>query len=179
MVPEECQATAYQSKCQIHQAIGDLAIITFYYLLRVGEYTKPRTIQTKGKTKRATRTVQFSIKDIGFFKDNRILPRASPLETLTMADSCTLKITNQKNGRMGQTIHQFAINKTSCPVKALAHRVHHILHNGGTKDNLLCDVWNTTKKAWIQITSKYMMKHIRQIVTKLDLKTQGLDPDLI
>ena len=111
-VPEQCFKTGQASKNTFLQAVGELSLIAFYYLLRVGEYTKPRMTIYKGVTKRATRTIQFSVGNIGFFKNGQILPRKSNLQTLLQAESCTLKITNQKNGRMGETIHQYAINST-------------------------------------------------------------------
>ena len=178
-VPEECQQAAYQTNNDHTRASGDLAIIAFYYLLRVGEYTKPKIRLVNGQNKRLTRTIQFSIKNIGFFKDNKILPRRSKLSVLKTAESCTLKISNQKNGKMGETIHQYAIYKQSCPVQALAHRVHHVLSNGGTPDNLLCDVYNDKSKKWQQITSANMMKQVRTAVTTLQLEKHGIDANLI
>jgi len=53
----------------------------------------------------ATRTVQFRIKDFVFFKDGTILYKSSSLEEFLEADSATMKISNQNNGRMGQTVH--------------------------------------------------------------------------
>ena len=47
--------------------IGCLIIADFYFLLRVGEYTKPRTVVKDGKHVRATRTKQFVVGDVGFF----------------------------------------------------------------------------------------------------------------
>ena len=41
--------------------IGDYALIAFYYLLRLGEYT------TKGSHNEMKQTVQFKIEDIVFF----------------------------------------------------------------------------------------------------------------
>ena len=98
---------------------------------------------------------------------------------LRTAESCTLKISNQKNGLMGETIHQYAIYKQSCPVQALANRVHHVLSNGGTPDNLLCDVYNKKSKQWQQITSANMMKQVRTAVTTLQLEKHGIDANLI
>ena len=40
---------AYETKDPRLRAIGDLAIIAFYYLLRVGEYTKPKTTYVNGR----------------------------------------------------------------------------------------------------------------------------------
>ena len=105
--------SAYATTSAEQQAIGDLGLTGFYYLLRVGEYTKPRTTTLHGRHMRATRTIQFHIKDVGFFKDGKILPRKSPLPVLLSADQATLKITNQKNGRMGETItHETVSNQT-------------------------------------------------------------------
>ena len=42
-------------------AIGDYAIIAFYYLLRVGEYA------TKGSRNKTKQTVQFKLEDVVFF----------------------------------------------------------------------------------------------------------------
>jgi hypothetical protein len=178
-VPNKVRQTGYATNDHKLQAIGDLAVIAFYYLLRVGEYTRPRMITTPQGKKRATRTIQFHIRDVGFFKNHKILPRNSPLHILLTADECTLKISNQKNGRMGETIHHHAISSPHCPVKCLANRVHHVLSHKGTTDNLICDVWNKMKQTWISITSTEMRKHLRQSVADLNLKQQGIDPDLI
>ena len=64
-------------------------------------------IKRNGIMVRTPRTKeQFSVGDIGFFKNGKILvPRRSPLTILKEADFGTINITNQKNGRMGQTIH--------------------------------------------------------------------------
>jgi SLT domain-containing protein len=55
------------------QAAGQLAIIAFYYLLRVGEYTKPHMVIHNGKAMRATRTKQFSYNNVGFYKNGKIV----------------------------------------------------------------------------------------------------------
>ena len=66
------------------------------------------------------------MKDVGFSKNGKILTRRSPLRQLLKSDSATLKITNQKNGRMGQTIHHESSGDNG-GVAALARRIHHIL----------------------------------------------------
>ena len=178
-VPEECYIAAYKTNNPQTQAVGDLALVAFFYLLRVGEYTKPKVRLINGKTKSATRTQQFKLNNIGFFKNNKILPRNSPLKLLLQAESCTLKISNQKNGRMGQTIHQFATNTKTCPVQAIARRVYHILSNNGTTDNYLCDVWDKLSQKWKQITPTQMMTGIRSAAKSLNLHKCGLDIDLL
>ena len=47
---------------QLDKAIGDLALIAFYYLLRVGEYT------VKNSRNQTKQTVQFRLGDVTFFK---------------------------------------------------------------------------------------------------------------
>ena len=178
-VPEACFKIAYQTNNPINHAVGDLALIAFYYLLRVGEYTKPKLRVINGKTKRATRTQQFRVENIGFFKNNKILPRNSKLKELLTADSCTLKITNQKNGRMGQTIHHFATHTSTCPVQAVARRVHHILSNKGSTSNLICDVFDKSTNSWTQVTARNMMTGVRQAVSSLNLQQCGIDIDLV
>ena len=179
-VPLQMAEAAYQGQgTPLIQAIADLALIGFFFLLRVGEYTRPRVVSRNGKTVSATRTKQFRVKDVGFFKDGQVLPRRSPLPILLTADQCTLKITNQKNGRMGETItHETVKDATHGPVTATARRVHHILSNGGTENNLLSDyidengVWNT-------ITASQMRSGVRTSVRVLNLHKNGIDPDLV
>ena len=173
-----CYDAAIKSIDPLAQATGQLTIIAFYYLLRVGEYTQPRTVTLNGEKLRATRTVQFSVDDVGFWKDNHQLPKHSPLEKLLTADSATLQISNQKNGRMGESIHQWAINTHLCPVKALARRVHHILNNGGSPDSLICEYFNDEGQQF-SVTSQHIIKMVRTACKQLHLDKQGIDPDLI
>ncbi len=84
MLPVEANVPEYianlgqlPSATHIDMAIGDLALIAFYYLLRVGEYTcKPTCNNTK-------QTIQFKMEDITFFKQNirgelQCIPRTAP-----------------------------------------------------------------------------------------------------
>ena len=177
-VPNLCyNAGMLPSSPPSRQAAGQLALIAFYYLLRVGEYTNPRYITRGGRRVTSTRTKQFTVGNVGFFKDGKILERTSPINILLKADAATLKISNQKNGRMGETIHQRAIDKDACPIKALALRVHHILTNGGTTDSLLCEFYEDDKTG--HISSKDMIVLLRAAAKTLQLQKQAIDPDLI
>ena len=113
-VPIQMAEAAYQIGTNFAKAIADLALIGFFYLLRVGEYTRPRVVTRNGKKVSATLTKQFLIKDVGFFKYGQVLPRRSPLDILLTADQCALKITNQKNGRMGETITHETVEDGCC-----------------------------------------------------------------
>ena len=176
-LPNMCYKAAMISPSPAIKASGQLCLIAFYYLLRVGEYTQPRFVLRNGTKHRSTRTKQFSTGNVEFFKNNLVLSRTAPLEVLLTADAATLKISNQKNGRMGDTIHQRAITSDCCPVKALAHRAHHILSNGGNSETLLCsymqdDVFHT-------VNSQSIIKILRASASILKLEKQNIDPDLI
>eukprot|EP00957_Ditylum_brightwellii_P099507 7579613-Ditylum_brightwellii.AAC.1 len=60
-VPIECHRMAYAKKDIGAQAAADLALVTFYFLLRVREYMFPHKVKQNGVWKRATCTVQFRI----------------------------------------------------------------------------------------------------------------------
>ena len=64
-VPEECCKRGLASSSYCEQATGDLTIIAFYYLLRCGEYTAPRFVKKNGIYRRATRTKQFTVGNVG------------------------------------------------------------------------------------------------------------------
>ena len=71
-VPLQMAEEAYLTGTALQQTIANLALLGFFYLLRVGEYTQPRVVTRNGKTVSATRTKQFKVKDVGFFKDGQI-----------------------------------------------------------------------------------------------------------
>ena len=82
---------------ELQKAVGDHALIAYYYLLRIGEYT------VKLARNNTKQTVQFKLEDVTFFKKDsggqlRKLPRIAPRHDIMTADSATLKLDNQKNG---------------------------------------------------------------------------------
>ncbi len=179
-VPEELVKLSYCSTCPFQQAIGDLGLIGFYYyLLHSREYTKPCIVKQNGKMVPATCTRQFRVGDIGFFKNNKVQPHRSPLKDLLSADLATMKISNQKNRCMGQTllVHQQSTG-TLGAVAGLARRVHHILANGGDESSVICDVY-FNKKSWISVTGSNMVHAIRESVKSLNLQENRYDPDMV
>lgn len=66
-----------------------------------------------------------------------IIRNHSPLPELLKATGTTMRITNQKNGVKGQTVYHEALKKKRCPIRGLAHRVHHILSNGGEESTII------------------------------------------
>jgi hypothetical protein len=82
-VPELIIEMGYGTSGSIQlQAVGDLSLIAFYYLLRIGEYTVKRQ---RDRSKRAKKqTVQFKLNNVTFFKTDKngilgCLPRRSNL----------------------------------------------------------------------------------------------------
>ena len=73
-------------------AITDLMVIAFYYLLRSGEYTKPKYVTSNKKRRKASRTVQFRVKDVGFFQGSTPIDKSNKasLDDLLNATLATL-----------------------------------------------------------------------------------------
>ena len=105
------------------QAVGDMALIAFYYLLRVGEYTSSATNKTK-------LTQAFRLRDVTLWNDNTVLNPSLPIEVLLQqCTAATLRISNQKNGKRNQAIHHKATTSDTCPAKSLIRRIKHITNH--------------------------------------------------
>ena len=64
-VPEWLVARGADSLAtELDRAVGNLVMIAYYYLLRVGEYT------IKGKQNESKQTIQFKLEDVTFFQKN-------------------------------------------------------------------------------------------------------------
>ena len=112
-----------------HQAIADLTNIAFYYLLRVGEYTRQPT---------GRQTETFIVANVTFRDaQHNIIPNNSSWSKLKSATEATLRIGNQKNGIKGETIHVECTGTKTSPIRSLARRVHHILSNGGSESSFI------------------------------------------
>jgi hypothetical protein len=79
---------------ELDRAIGDLTMIAFYYLLRIGEYT------TKGTRNNSKQTEEFKLGDITFFRKDaqsnlRCLPCDAHADLIESADGATMKLNNQ------------------------------------------------------------------------------------
>lgn len=178
-VPNYLYTLGHASKNPKLRAVGNLSLIAFYYLLRIGEYTKPKFVYQNGLKVRASRTVQFTIGNIGFFKGGKIVSRSSSLDTLQSCDAATLKITNQKNGQMGDVIHHEAVKGSHlCPIQALAHQVHQILSNGGTSESYICTYFDETSEEHT-VSNSDIVQAVRAATNALDLKQQAIDPALV
>jgi hypothetical protein len=155
------------------QTVGDLTLISFYYLLRVGEYT------VKGSRNESKRTVQFKLEDITFFDRNergqlRCLPRDAPFATLLQAEGATLKLDNQKNGWKGVCVYQQHNGDAfRCPVRALARRVIHLRTNRASGKEYLLAYWTKGKRC--DAMADDISRHLKLAVGILNYPTrQGI-----
>jgi hypothetical protein len=102
------------------KAVGDMALIAFYFLQRIGEYTL--TAKTAKKITQA-----FRIQDVTLWDNNTILDHSLPLDALlSRCTAATLRISNQKNGKQNQAINHEATSSDTCPAEALIRRIEHI-----------------------------------------------------
>ena len=131
-------------------AIGDTALIMFYYLLRVGEIT------VRGKKHRRKRTQQFRISDVTFFRTSKTgqlvaMPSSASAKDVMEATAATLRITDQKNKVKGACVHHESIkgNKWYCPVQALARRVCHIKSNTKDSTTMLCAYFDDAGEGYV------------------------------
>ena len=154
--------------------VGDLALVAFYYLLRVGEYS---VTGTKSKDKQ---TQQFAMKDVAFFRKNALgqlrqlsSKKASEKELLTAAGA-TLRLRNQKNGWRNVCIHQqHNGNRYTCPVRALARIVISIRKLTSDTDTLLSTYWDKKPR---NVTDKDMRTAIKLAAAALDYRNnKGID----
>jgi hypothetical protein len=95
------------------EAVVDLIIIAFFYLLQVGEYTSPLKPREKW-------TIALRDCDVCLWRDGTIVPHSAGLTALLLADSATICIAHTKNGTKGAVVHHKAIGGPICPVSAIA-----------------------------------------------------------
>ena len=155
------------------RATGDLILIAYYYLLRVGEYT------TKARRKQRTRTRQFRMKDVTFYKRGRhgvmkALPPNAPEKSIMTADAATLRISNQKNGHKGQCVHTWAnvSNPDDCPIRALGRRVLHIRKHSRKGGALLCSFWDELGHG--HVTGEMVAYAVKHAAAALDYPSRGI-----
>jgi len=152
------------------QTVGDLTLIAFYYLLRVGEYT------VKGSRNESKWTVQFKLEDITFFNRNergqlRCLPRDAPVATILQAEGATLKLDNQKNGWKGVCVYQQHNGDAFwCPVQALARWVIHLGTNRASGTAYLSAYWINGKRC--NAMADDISRHLKLAVGILNYPTR-------
>jgi hypothetical protein len=101
------------------EAVTDVVIIAFFYLLRVGEYTTPHSTRTK-------KTIPLRDCDIRLWYRGKIIPHSAGLWALVQVNSATICIAHTKNGTNGTVVHYEAIGGPICPIAAMARCVANI-----------------------------------------------------
>jgi len=137
-VPEwVCKLAMTPGASEQLKATADSMLYAFYFLLRIGEYTKKHS---RNDTKQ---TRQFKIGDCTFFKRDKFgrlrqLSRRASFAQIMTADSVTLKLDNQKNGWKGVCVHHETNGEVyMCPVRAIGRRFCHIRAHSGSMTTLL------------------------------------------
>ena len=161
--------TAQHGHCPHREAQADLCNIALYYLLRVGEYTPPRTSGTRN-------TVPFAVKNVTFWQGQHIIPNTAPLDQLYQATAASIVIPRQKNGTKGQCITQDCTQTVHSPIKSLARRVHHILSNGGSLDTAIHCVKHPFYTRDRAVTAHNINCLLKQAAGEIGLYTRGYEP---
>jgi len=172
-VPQQCALMGLlDTATPKEQTTGDLALIVFYYILRVGEYTQNRR-------KTHTRTIQFWYCDMAFKNGNTIISRDVPDDEILAATGGTLRLSNQKNGMRGSLVHRSARTSDGeyCPVKAMARRFIHMRANNADKNQIISSFWDHLGIG--HVTDKDMLVEIRRAVIKLGLEKNGIIPSRV
>jgi len=154
------------------QAIGELCLIAFFFLLRVGEYTQPQASKT-------TRTQQFRLCDIVFYHQSQPLSMTTFFNNPTLPDLVRLRIDNQKNGRRGQIIAHHAITNPCCPVKAVASRVLSLLKDNAAPDSLICAYRPSTGTPFLHVTNDDIVAAVRAALAPNPTTARGYLPKLV
>ncbi|KAG7352982.1 hypothetical protein IV203_009030 [Nitzschia inconspicua] len=153
-----------------YQAIHDLCTIAWFYLLRVGEYTQ--TTQTARR-----RTIQFRLEDVTLWNHTQVLHSTLPLQTLlSQCTAATLRISNQKNGRRNQVIHQEATRDVTCPIAAIIRRVHHIRQHTSDPATMLGTYFTGHKHVAKQVTVTDITTALKNTVQVLGLSRYNITP---
>jgi hypothetical protein len=156
--------------------VGDLTLIAFYYLLRVGEYT------CKSSRNNTKQTNQFKIEEVTFFHYHtgrlQQLPRNAPDSLIMMAHSATLKLDNQKNGWKGVCIHQEHNGENlTCPVRALGCRYIHVRRHSSDKTTFLSSYY--VKDQQFDVTDCHISLALKEAALALDYPSCGFPVERI
>jgi hypothetical protein len=150
----------------LSQAVGHLANIAFYYLLRVGEYT------FSGHSQRR-RTHQFQVSNIILRVGQLVIPNTAPLAQLLTATSATLVIDNQKNGIRGQCIHHQCTGLPTSPVRSVAYRVFHIMSTFGPDQTISISAYPLHDGSLAHVFASHINAAVKQAVTSIGLLSHG------
>ena len=160
---------SYGSSADPHQEVtGNLIVLAFFFLLRVGEYTPT----SPGPNRPPRRTVPLRKGDVTLYRNGTVLSPEAPLEALKEATGVRLNIENQKNGQKGATLYHTATGEAFCPVVAAAILLYRI--RGLPADTPLGT--HSSGNGRVQrVTAQEIRQAIRHAARYDRLETQGYD----
>ncbi len=139
-------------------------VFAFFFLLRVGEYTKSGP--------RPTRTVPLRKRDITLWRAGVRLDPEAPLDILLSADSVTACLENQKNGYKGCTLHHHASGDPRfCPAKAAARLMYRMR---GLPPSTPLGTFGTAIGT-DQVSAAHIRTLLRNTAQTLGLESHGFD----
>jgi hypothetical protein len=139
------------------QAIADMLLLGFYFMLRPGEYAHTTSAQAS----------PFCLKHVHLFAGrSRLNHFTVPLYVLSTATSVALEFDRQKNGVRGEVITlSRSGHSTICPVMAAIAGVKHLRLYQATPDTPLYSYWNLL--SWDVIVSKDLTYALRTAASTL------------
>jgi hypothetical protein len=153
---------------EMMKASGDLSLVAYYYLLRIGEYTRSGSRVGKKQTVdyRMRDVVLFIIDEYGKLKQ---LPRNVSDEDIMAAQCATLCLDNQKNGWRNVCVnHHHNGADIFCPVRAIGrHYIHIRKHMRNNWDTPLSTVWDEKGKK-TYVTDKIIRQGLKMAATVLE-----------
>ena len=148
---------AAASNDQELQAVADMIIITFFFLLRPGEYTGKKSDSAPFRPSYVTFSFGRTIFDTATDTDNK----------LAVATFVMLIFTTQKNVVQGEKIGYGATgDPLLCPKEALRRRVTHLRKQGAPANTPLTR-FKTPRGRWTNVTPTMITAHLKASVNLL------------
>lgn len=123
------------------QAVSDMIVIAFFFLLRPGEYTGT----TNDDTPFRLRDITLSIGSHPFDHAN------APMDVLQSADGVSLTFTTQKNGVRGEVVHHGRSgHPLVCPVAAVIRRLIHHRQHDSPPQTILASYYHHNRTATVR-----------------------------
>lgn len=150
------------------QAVTDMIVVAFYFLLRPGEYT--------GTTRDDH---PFLLKDVQLHHFSRLLNiMQDPIPLIQAANFAALTFTKQKNGTMNERlVHGLSGDARCCPVQAIIRLVIHHRTHQSTLSTPLASYYSSTGKL-TRITASDVTDQLRHAACMLQHYT-GISPTTI
>ena len=150
-----CVAAA--SNDQELQALTDMIIIAFFFLLRPGEYTGTKSDSSP-----------FHLSDVMFSVVRTVLDTATATDNeLATATLVILVFNTQKDGVRGEKIgHGVTGEPLLCPKEELRRRVYHLRQHGDPTDTPLAR-FKTPRGRWTNMSPTMITAHLKATVKLL------------